>query len=113
MNQLNVLSVHRTLNSVGGGFVVNEKTKGRFTECLRIYYQKRYHKLFGFIVDENLFYKGVDKHKVNPARLHKHDKHHHHHHDAGKACLSHPPFAFHSGDSLLALTKQHNVSLMI
>lgn len=35
--------------SVGGGFVVNEKTK----------------------VDENLFYKGVDKSSVHGARLHQ------------------------------------------
>lgn len=36
-------------DSVGGGFVVNEKTK----------------------VDENLFYKGVDKSSVHGARLHQ------------------------------------------
>ncbi|EJD07550.1 L-serine ammonia-lyase [Fomitiporia mediterranea MF3/22] len=68
--------------SVGGGFVVNEKTK----------------------VDENLFYKGVDKHKVDPARLAQHE------HDTSSD-PSLPPYAFHSGDSLLALTKKHNMTI--
>lgn len=40
---------HVMFGSVGGGFVVNEKTK----------------------VDENLFYKGVDKSSVHGARLHQ------------------------------------------
>ncbi|KAL5536927.1 hypothetical protein ACEPAF_750 [Sanghuangporus sanghuang] len=68
--------------SVGGGFVVNEKTKA----------------------DENLFYKGVDKHKVEPARLSQHD------HDA-RSDSTLPPYVFHSGDSLLALTKKHNMTI--
>ncbi|KLO17934.1 L-serine ammonia-lyase [Schizopora paradoxa] len=69
--------------SVGGGFVVNEKTK----------------------VDENLFYKGVDKHKVDPARLTQQG-------DASSQPIEeHPPFIFHSGDSLLALTKKHNMTI--
>ncbi|KAE9406185.1 L-serine ammonia-lyase [Gymnopus androsaceus JB14] len=83
--------------SVGGGFVVNEKTK----------------------VDENLFYKGVDKSIVPPARLHQthslsepdltpvigpssssvHDE------EAG------PPYPFESGNSLLALTQKHNMTI--
>ncbi|KAJ3782875.1 serine dehydratase alpha chain-domain-containing protein [Lentinula aff. detonsa] len=91
--------------SVGGGFVVNEKTK----------------------VDENLFYKGVDKSVVPPARLHQmhsltepslsspssepssgpftpHDE-----------SISHddasPPYPFESGNSLLALTQKHNMTI--
>ncbi|KAL5531652.1 hypothetical protein ACEPAG_4529 [Sanghuangporus baumii] len=68
--------------SVGGGFVVNEKTKA----------------------DENLFYKGVDKHKVEPARLAQHD------HDV-RPDSTLPPYVFHSGDSLLALTKEHNMTI--
>ena len=56
------------------------------------------------VVDENLFYKGVDKHKVDPARLTQQG-------DASSQPVEeHPPFVFHSGDSLLALTKKHNVS---
>ena len=56
------------------------------------------------IVDENLFYKGVDKHKVEPARLTQHHEH------ATEMDPGQPPYSFHSGDSLLALTKKHNVS---
>ena len=53
-------------------------------------------------VDENLFYKGVDKHKVEPALLAQHD------HDA-RPDSTLPRYVFHSGDSLLALTRKHNV----
>ncbi|KAI0691238.1 L-serine ammonia-lyase [Cytidiella melzeri] len=69
--------------SVGGGFVVNEKTK----------------------VDENLFYKGVDKSSVHGARLHQM----HIDTEAGDPCS--PPYPFTSGDSLLALTKKHNMTI--
>jgi len=78
--------------SVGGGFVVNEKTK----------------------VDENLFYKGVDKSSVHGARLHQHV------HVAGSSNVvgreaqsggEQPPYPFKSGDSLLNLTRTHNVWL--
>ncbi|KZV85702.1 L-serine ammonia-lyase [Exidia glandulosa HHB12029] len=76
--------------SVGGGFVVNQQTK----------------------VDENLYYKGIDKHSVDPARLsqldvvpvdasgseQQHDSHQ-------------PPYQFHSGASLLSLTRQHNMTI--
>ncbi|KIM44907.1 hypothetical protein M413DRAFT_442879 [Hebeloma cylindrosporum] len=87
--------------SVGGGFVVNEKTK----------------------VDENLFYKGVDKKKVHGARLHQT---HHHPEDSpklksptsnetaqrtGDEYKEHPPYPFVSGNSLLALTKKHNMTI--
>lgn len=78
--------------SVGGGFVVNEKTK----------------------VDENLFYKGVDKSKVHGARLHQL-------HSLSDPLdeevvlqedqpAFNPPYPFDTGDSLLRLTKKHNVS---
>ncbi|KAF9478272.1 L-serine ammonia-lyase [Pholiota conissans] len=88
--------------SVGGGFVVNEKTK----------------------VDENLFYKGVDKTKVHGARLHQTL------HslidpvdgtvlavtDQGSSEASvpeynDPPHAFDTGNTLLALTKKHNMTI--
>ncbi|KAJ3970113.1 serine dehydratase alpha chain-domain-containing protein [Lentinula raphanica] len=84
--------------SVGGGFVVNEKTK----------------------VDENLFYKGVDKSVVPPARLHQT-------HSLAEPSLSPPstepsslpqdnpeagpPYPFESGNSLLALTQKHNMTI--
>lgn len=79
-------------------------------------------------VDENLFYKGVDKRAVHGARLHQS-------HsltepgdtpvigstattgqpasEAGSTSSSdkeeHPPYPFESGNTLLALTKKHNV----
>ncbi|GLB43453.1 putative L-serine ammonia-lyase [Lyophyllum shimeji] len=94
--------------SVGGGFVVNEKTK----------------------VDENMFYKGIDKRTVHEARLHQS-------HsfsdpadtssaiassgtaasatdttpDGNKLDSGQPPYPFYSGDSLLALTKKHNMTI--
>ncbi|KAF8449065.1 serine dehydratase alpha chain-domain-containing protein [Boletus edulis BED1] len=78
--------------SVGGGFVVNDKTK----------------------VDENLYYKGVDKSAVHGARLHQT-----HNAEKGDAIPAqsqdndpgHPPYPFDSGNSLLALTKKHNLSI--
>ncbi|KAG5653324.1 hypothetical protein H0H81_001064 [Sphagnurus paluster] len=88
--------------SVGGGFVVNEKTK----------------------VDENMFYKGIDKTTVHEARLHQsHSVSEPSDKDAvrdehvapvdptknGDPGASHPPYPFSSGDSLLALTRKHNV----
>ena len=105
--------------SVGGGFVVNDKTKGNLhlfiyfivlTECSSC------------LVDENLFYKGVDKTKVHGARLHQShlasqpvDKEL----SSGEGIPSrddvetadklHPPYPFDSGKSLLALTRKHNV----
>ncbi|KAI5999500.1 serine dehydratase alpha chain-domain-containing protein [Pisolithus albus] len=77
--------------SVGGGFVVNDKTK----------------------VDENLFYKGVDKRVVHGARLHQT-------HQAGQGDAihpskdddpGHPPYPFDSGNSLLAITRKHNMTI--
>ncbi|KAF9054320.1 serine dehydratase alpha chain-domain-containing protein [Panaeolus papilionaceus] len=92
--------------SVGGGFVVNEKTK----------------------VDENLFYKGVDKSKVHGARLHQSHasadsieppessetqaagSEQNTAFDAGKED-EHPPYPFDTGNTLLALTKKHNMTI--
>jgi len=70
-------------------------------------------------VDENLFYKGVDKTKVHGARLHQS---HLVSDSVGKQMSSvdlssgddtkiplgkqHPPYPFDSGNSLLALTKK-------
>ncbi|KAL0579281.1 hypothetical protein V5O48_002735 [Marasmius crinis-equi] len=95
--------------SVGGGFVVNENTK----------------------VDENLFYKGVDKNDVHGARLHQTHSLSDPLASAGPPppepavndtqkpappppsntdSLS-PPYPFESGNSLLALTKKHNMTI--
>lgn len=74
--------------SVGGGFVVNEKTK----------------------VDENLYYMGVDKSKVDPARrsqLHETEEGT----DEYKGTATQPPYLFSSGDSLLAMTKKYNMTI--
>lgn len=81
------------------------------------------------LVDENMFYKGVDKRTVHEARLHQtssvSDPE-----DTTKTPASvtgnllfsnpvsngtqedsgHPPYPFSSGDTLLALTRKHNVS---
>ncbi|KAJ7126608.1 serine dehydratase alpha chain-domain-containing protein [Mycena crocata] len=97
--------------SVGGGFVVNENTK----------------------VDENLFYKGVDKKAVHGARLHQ--VHAPPSEPAGHAVAAStsssetvsseppvefaadphqepgPPYPFASGNSLLELTKKHNMTI--
>ena len=71
-------------------------------------------------MDENLFYKGVDKTKVHGARLHQShipsepvDKQK----SSVEESLSvetvmdkqQPPYPFDSGNSLLALTRKHNV----
>ncbi|KAF9268964.1 L-serine ammonia-lyase [Marasmius fiardii PR-910] len=80
--------------SVGGGFVVNEKTK----------------------VDENLFYKGVHKNDVHGARLQQT----HSLSDPTPSLsletvsppyVQGPPYPFDSGSSLLALTKKHNMTI--
>jgi hypothetical protein len=92
--------------SVGGGFVVNENTKGAFGQSLW------HHPDIAHLVDENLFYKGVDKSSVHGARLHQHV------HVVGSPSgmgreppsdNEQPPYPFKSGDSLLNLTRAHNV----
>jgi len=78
------------VTSVGGGFVVNEKTK---------------------TAGENMFYKGVDKRAVHVARLSKTTGGI----DAAQVEKdtdpTHPPFPFKSGDTLLALSRRHNVGV--
>ncbi|TFY55559.1 hypothetical protein EVJ58_g8171 [Rhodofomes roseus] len=77
--------------SVGGGFVVNEKTK----------------------VDENLFYKGVDKSAVHDARLHQTHSLSEPNEEVPQQERdpSSPPYPFHSGESLLTLTHKHNMTI--
>ncbi|KAJ4494235.1 serine dehydratase alpha chain-domain-containing protein [Lentinula lateritia] len=93
--------------SVGGGFVVNDKTQ----------------------VDENLFYKGVDKSVVPPARLHQthslteptlnspslepssSSRPSQHNDDTIPDAEAGPPHPFESGNSLLALTQRHNMTI--
>ncbi|KAF8074771.1 serine dehydratase alpha chain-domain-containing protein [Lyophyllum atratum] len=91
--------------SVGGGFVVNEKTK----------------------VDENMFYKGIDKRTVHESRLNQSHSFSDPTNDGtpsspqtassstdvsgDKPGSGHPPYPFSSGDSLLALTKKHNMTI--
>ncbi|KAL0953429.1 hypothetical protein HGRIS_004665 [Hohenbuehelia grisea] len=86
-------------------------------------------------VDENLFYKGVDKRAVHGARLHQtHSLAEPHlqqptpeaisdatanaletgiaNNNAGSFSYDeHPPYPFESGDSLLALTQKHNMTI--
>ncbi|KAF8518032.1 serine dehydratase alpha chain-domain-containing protein [Hysterangium stoloniferum] len=78
--------------SVGGGFVVNEKTK----------------------VDENLYYKSVSKHDVESVRLNKSASKTETAEEVrvrAKVQPTQPPYLFGSGDSLLALTKKHNMTI--
>lgn len=79
---------------------------------------------YSYLVDENLFYKGVDKTKVHGARLHQS---HLASEPVDKQMSSvdgipsretvidkqHPPYPFDSGKSLLALTRKHNVGSTI
>ncbi|KAJ1306861.1 hypothetical protein OPQ81_007846 [Rhizoctonia solani] len=87
--------------SVGGGFVVNEETK----------------------VDENLFYKGVHKHKVDPARLSQtHGQNlpllsgdglasETSNETSQSPSQSQPPHLFHNGASLLEMARKHNKTI--
>lgn len=80
--------------SIGGGFVVNDQTK----------------------VDENLFYKGVDKRTVHEARLHQNSASdpldtEYQLSDLYRVRSEHPPYPFSSGDNLLSLTKKHNMTI--
>ncbi len=68
-------------------------------------------------MDENLFYKGVDKTKVHGARLHQHHTITDRPQDISSPNGSEndvdpmePPYPFDTGNTLLALTKKHNVS---
>lgn len=74
--------------SVGGGFVVNEKTK----------------------VDENLYYRSVDKNAVSQVRreLHSANEQEPTGDVSSERVFPHP---FSTGDSLLALTKKHNMTI--
>lgn len=96
-----------TIPSVGGGFVVNDKTKGPSVADMPQPVIAN-----SPTVDENLFYKAVDKSVVHGARLHQT-----HTVEKGDPIPmqpeandpGHPPYPFESGNSLLALTKKHNV----
>jgi len=72
------------------------------------------------IVDENLFYKGVDKSIVHGARLHQSasvpdatDTSESSVPASSDDAEAHPPYPFESGNSLLALCKKHNVSPLV
>lgn len=78
--------------SVGGGFVVNEKTK---------------------TAGENMFYKGVDKRAVHVARLTQTSSGTDATHPEKDTDPTHPPYPFQNGDTLLALSRRHNVSPFI
>jgi hypothetical protein len=97
---------------------VNEKTKGKYYIC--VYRSLPLSLILLSVVDENLFYKGVDKKSVHGARLHKSNSlSEPSYSPLGNASSpqeqpvdeEHPPFPFESGHSLLMLTKKHNVGL--
>jgi hypothetical protein len=84
--------------SVGGGFVVNEKTQ----------------------MDENLYYKGIDKSVVHGARLHQshslvesgdNDEYSAQRRAGTSTLEENPPYTFESGKALLALTKKYNLTI--
>ncbi|KAG8981636.1 hypothetical protein FRB90_007114 [Tulasnella sp. 427] len=76
--------------SVGGGFVVNEKTK----------------------TDENLYYMGIHKKDVDPSRLSQtHVIPPQNAAESKTAGVSQPPYLFHSSESLLAMTEKHNKTI--
>ncbi len=63
-------------------------------------------------VDENLYYKGVDKEKIDKARLTQsahEDPQDTTPSDPSVQAQDKPPYLFHSGESLLKLTREHNV----
>lgn len=98
--------------SVGGGFVVNDKTKGMRS----IFLLWNCHVDVTVLVDENLFYKAVDKSKVHGARLHQHHSESvNDQSPAGRETeeTDQPPYPFDTGNTLLALTKKHNVRLRL
>jgi hypothetical protein len=79
------------VTSVGGGFVVNEKTK---------------------TAGENLFYKGVDKRVVHVARLSQTSTGADATQVEKDTDPTHPAYPFKNGDTLLALSRRHNVGLV-
>lgn len=60
---------------------------------------------------ENLFYKGVDKRAVHVARLSQTSGETDTTHTEKDADPAHPPYPFKNGDTLLALSRRHNVGL--
>ncbi|KIM32812.1 hypothetical protein M408DRAFT_62316 [Serendipita vermifera MAFF 305830] len=75
--------------SVGGGFVVNEETK----------------------LDENLYYMGIDKDKVDPSRRSQTHGLDEATDNPSSTGASQPPYLFKSGDTLLAMTQKHNMTI--
>jgi hypothetical protein len=101
-----IIISHESPRSVGGGFVVNEKTKGKLTP-------RRASILVDLsIVDENLYYKGINKSDVDPSRLSQQydGDPEHPGPDVKEATKApQPPYLFKSGDTLLAMTEKYNV----
>ena len=62
---------------------------------------------------ENLFYKGVDKRAVHAARLSQTRGGTDATHAEEDTDSAHPPYPFKSGDTLLALSRRHNVGLPV
>jgi hypothetical protein len=58
------------------------------------------------IVDENLYYKGINKNDVDPSRLSQQ-----YNGDPGPDVkkAGEPPYLFKSGETLLAMTEKYNV----
>lgn len=97
------------------------KVRSRILYCVHIHTDKG-----TYVVDENLFYKGVDKRAVPAARLQQSHSLAEPHQDtpqrddsasSGTTALNsngtdevQPFHPFTSGDSLLSLTRKHNVS---
>lgn len=70
------------------------------------------HEFTSIAVDENMFYKSVDKSVVHTARLQQ-SLGISEPQDAPQASMDQPPYPFESGDTLLALSKKHNVTLNV
>ena len=62
---------------------------------------------------ENLFYKGVDKRAVHVARLSQTSSGSDTTQEEKSTDSGRPPYPFKNGDTLLALSRRHNVSLSI
>lgn len=59
------------------------------------------------LVDENLYYMGIDKNKVDPSRLSQF--HEGEENPEAETSPSQPQYLFKSGDTLLAMAKKNNV----